>query len=334
MDRAHRAFAALGEATDQQITDFYGAFARRLLDDSAFAPIAEANQADVERAQARGQTSTRLVLSDKMRSDMADGLNTWRDAASGRGTVIEQAPHDGWEAQLIRSGLGVVGFVFEGRPNVFADATGVLRSGNTVVFRIGSAALGTARAIVEHALDPALAEAGFRKVRSPWWTARRERRDGRSSHNPSCLWPWPAGRARRWATGRGGPPERHLGEPPRHGRRVDGGRSERRRIPVRQGGPTLARPEGVQHPERVRAGPLESRGVGAAVPRRPRGGRPEPGRQSQAVGDRGRRGTGAFTLVPVRHGHPSRGEPRQSPSPRPFPTAGWESSGSGRRARR
>ncbi len=161
VDRAHRAFAALGQATDRQITDFYGALARRLLDDSAFAPIAEANQADVERAQARGQTSTRLVLSDKMRSDMADGLNTWRDAASGRGTVIEKAPHDGWEAQLIRSGLGVVGFVFEGRPNVFADATGVLRSGNTVVFRIGSAALGTARAIVEHALDPALSEAGL-----------------------------------------------------------------------------------------------------------------------------------------------------------------------------
>ena len=161
VDRAHRAFAALGEATDRQITDFYGAFARRLLDESAFTPIGEANQADVERAQARGQTSTRLVLSDKMRSDMVDGLNTWRDAASGRGEIIEAAPHQGWEAQLIRSGLGVVGFVFEGRPNVFADATGVLRSGNTVVFRIGSAALGTARAIVEHALDPALAEAGL-----------------------------------------------------------------------------------------------------------------------------------------------------------------------------
>jgi glutamate-5-semialdehyde dehydrogenase len=55
----------------------------------------------------------------------------------------------------------VVGFVFEGRPNVFADATGVLRSGNTVVFRIGSDALGTARAIVRHALDPALRRAGL-----------------------------------------------------------------------------------------------------------------------------------------------------------------------------
>ena len=161
VDRAHRAFSALGAVTDHQITDFYDAFARRLVDDSGFAPIAEANRADVERVQARGQTSTRLVLSDKMRSDMVTGLHTWRDAPSGRGEIIEQVPHTGWEAQLIRSGLGVVGFVFEGRPNVFADATGVLRSANTVVFRIGSAALGTARAIVEHALDPALAEAGL-----------------------------------------------------------------------------------------------------------------------------------------------------------------------------
>ncbi|HEY7293626.1 MAG TPA: aldehyde dehydrogenase family protein, partial [Dehalococcoidia bacterium] len=46
-------------------------------------------------------------------------------------------------------------------PNVFADATGVLRGGNTVVFRIGSDALGTARAIVRCALDPALAAAGL-----------------------------------------------------------------------------------------------------------------------------------------------------------------------------
>jgi glutamate-5-semialdehyde dehydrogenase len=57
--------------------------------------------------------------------------------------------------------LGAVAFVFEGRPNVFADACGVIRGGNTVVFRIGSDALATARAIVAHALDPALAGAGL-----------------------------------------------------------------------------------------------------------------------------------------------------------------------------
>lgn len=57
------------------------------------------------------------------------------------------------------SPLGIVAFVFEGRPNVFADAAGVLRTGNTAVLRIGSDALGTAQAIVTHALNPALAAA-------------------------------------------------------------------------------------------------------------------------------------------------------------------------------
>ena len=92
---------------------------------------------------------------------MIRGLRMWRDAASGRDKVLETIDHDGWTLEQRVAGLGVVGFVFEGRPNVFADACGVLRSGNTVVFRIGSDALGTARAIVTHALDPALAASGL-----------------------------------------------------------------------------------------------------------------------------------------------------------------------------
>src|SRR5690606_2645916 len=74
---------------------------------------------------------------------------------------VEAVDHDEWRVEILKAGLGVVGFLFEGRPNVFADATGVLRAGNTVVFRIGSDALDTARAIVEEALDPALAESGL-----------------------------------------------------------------------------------------------------------------------------------------------------------------------------
>jgi len=89
------------------------------------------------------------------------GLRGWADAPAGRGRVIETVEHDGWSVELVTAPLGVVAFVFEGRPNVFADAAGVLRSGNTVVFRIGSDALGTARAIAEHALAPALAAAGL-----------------------------------------------------------------------------------------------------------------------------------------------------------------------------
>jgi glutamate-5-semialdehyde dehydrogenase len=158
---AWKAFAGMGTVTDEHISAFYEAFAARLEDDDSFAPIAAANVEDVARAKERGRSTTRLILSDSMRVGMVDGLRMWAKAATGRNAVLESVEHDGWRVDQIRSGLGVVGFVFEGRPNVFADATGVLRGGNTVVFRIGSDALGTARAIVANALDPALRSAGL-----------------------------------------------------------------------------------------------------------------------------------------------------------------------------
>lgn len=161
VDAAVSAFRAMGTVTDAQVTAFYDAFAERLADDEAFAPIAAANALDVDDAKARGRSTTRLVLDDRMRQDMVEGLRGWVATDSGRGAVVETVEHDGWQVEQVQDRLGVVGFVFEGRPNVFADACGVLRSGNTVVFRIGSDALGTARAIAEHALRPALESAGL-----------------------------------------------------------------------------------------------------------------------------------------------------------------------------
>lgn len=158
---ARRAFAALAALPDEAVTAFYERFAGRLEDDAAFAPIAKANMADVESARAAGRSTTRLQLSERMRADMVAGLRGWAAAPSGRDATVDTVEHPGWRVELRRAGLGVVGFVFEGRPNVFADATGVLRGGNTVVFRIGSDALGTARAIVAHALAPALEAAGL-----------------------------------------------------------------------------------------------------------------------------------------------------------------------------
>jgi glutamate-5-semialdehyde dehydrogenase len=158
---AATAFAELGSCTDAQISTFYDVFAARLEDTATFTAILAANDADVDDAKARGRSTTRLVLSTSMRSSMVDGLRAWRDALPSRDTLLECVEHDGWTVEQRRAPLGVVGFVFEGRPNVFADATGVLRSGNTVVFRIGRDALRTARAIVAHAVDPALAQAGL-----------------------------------------------------------------------------------------------------------------------------------------------------------------------------
>lgn len=154
-------FAGLATVSDEQITDFFDTFAARLADDDVFQPILEANDADVASARERGRSTTRLELGEKMRADMIAGLREWRDASVSRDEVIERIDHLGWSVEARRAPLGVVGFVFEGRPNVFADACGVLRSGNSVVFRIGSDALGTARAIVAEALAPALADAGL-----------------------------------------------------------------------------------------------------------------------------------------------------------------------------
>jgi glutamate-5-semialdehyde dehydrogenase len=161
VDAAATAFARMGEVSEEQLDGFFAAFADRLEGDASFAPVAAANEADVRAARARGRSTTRLALTERMRADMVAGLRGWQVVRSPRGEVVRTVSHGGWRLEQVTDRLGVVAFVFEGRPNVFADACGVLRGGNTVVFRIGSDALGTARAIVEHALDPALVEAGL-----------------------------------------------------------------------------------------------------------------------------------------------------------------------------
>ena len=75
--------------------------------------------------------------------------------------MLEKAPDYGDDANRLRDAAQArarcSGRIDRGAE--FADAAGVLRGGNTVVFRIGADALGTAQAIVAQALDPALAAA-------------------------------------------------------------------------------------------------------------------------------------------------------------------------------
>jgi glutamate-5-semialdehyde dehydrogenase len=92
---------------------------------------------------------------------MINGLREWAESEPSRNSVIETIDNDQFQIQLRTAALGVVGFVFEGRPNVLADACGVLRGGNTAIFRIGSDALPTARAMMELALRPALVKSGL-----------------------------------------------------------------------------------------------------------------------------------------------------------------------------
>ncbi len=155
------AFGAMSSVQDSQIVGFFRTAAANLSDDELWAEIAETNLLDVKNASARGRSVTRLKVSQAMRGAMIAGLNGWADLPSSRGAVFDTVQHSDFRVELVGAALGPVGFVFEGRPNVLADACGVLRGGNTVVFRIGSDALNTAQTIMRRVIEPALAAHGL-----------------------------------------------------------------------------------------------------------------------------------------------------------------------------
>ena len=158
---ASRAFTLLPDVSDDAINEFFELAAEALQDNARFSTVLQANQRDEESARARGRSVTRLVLSENMRRDMIAALLMWRDAPMSRDSVVSRTEHVGWSVDQRAAPLGVLGFVFEGRPNVFADATGVLKGGNAVVFRIGSDALGTANAMMDVIIRPSLIQAGL-----------------------------------------------------------------------------------------------------------------------------------------------------------------------------
>ncbi|MCF4123067.1 aldehyde dehydrogenase family protein [Antribacter sp. KLBMP9083] len=166
VDAAVDAFARLRSSGKSTVRDFYTAFADALADDAVWNLIETANTDDVARAEQLGRSTTRLRVAAQMRQDMIAGLRGWAAqqaarAGDGSADLVERVEHDGWAVEIVSAPLGVIGFVFEGRPNVFADAAGVLATGNTAVLRIGGDALATARAIDRHALRPALRSAGL-----------------------------------------------------------------------------------------------------------------------------------------------------------------------------
>lgn len=164
VDAAVAAFAALPAVAPASIAAFFRGFAQRL--DAHWPDIERANRQDVARARELGRSTTRLEVSARVRDDMAAGLRGWASRIDEGGSQalsrqVGRVNHDGWQVTEVTAPLGVVAFVFEGRPNVLADAAGVVATGNTAVLRIGGDALGTAEAIRDAALVPALAAAGL-----------------------------------------------------------------------------------------------------------------------------------------------------------------------------
>ena len=108
--------------------------------------ILDANRADLERARASGVTRAfldRLTLTDARIETMAAGLREIATLPDPVGETVEawRRP-SGLEIARVRVPLGVIGFIYESRPNVTVDAAGLcVKSGNAVVLRGGSEAI-------------------------------------------------------------------------------------------------------------------------------------------------------------------------------------------------
>jgi len=127
--------------------------------------IVGANAVDVEHARTGGMSESmidRLTLSTERVAAMAAGLRQLAALPDPVGDVVRGSTlPNGLELRQIRVPFGVVGIVYEGRPNVTADAAGIcLKSGNAVVLRGSSSALSSNAAIVS-VLRKAVQDAGL-----------------------------------------------------------------------------------------------------------------------------------------------------------------------------
>ena len=132
---------------------------------AATAEILAANQEDMAEMQASGGAAAlldRLRLDDARVAAMAAGVRTVASLADPVGTVMDawQRPN-GLLVERVRVPLGVVGVIYESRPNVTADACSLcLKAGNAVILRGGSDSFRSSRAI-HAALAAGLRRAGL-----------------------------------------------------------------------------------------------------------------------------------------------------------------------------
>jgi glutamate-5-semialdehyde dehydrogenase len=127
--------------------------------------IIEENKKDLEAAIQKGTSKAmldRLSLDKKRIEDMADGLRQVALLADPVGEVIAMWKRpNGLQIGKQRVPLGVIGIIYEARPNVTCDAAGLcLKTGNAVILRGGSEAINSNKAIVK-ALSEGIKEAGL-----------------------------------------------------------------------------------------------------------------------------------------------------------------------------
>ena len=127
--------------------------------------ILEANREDLEAARANGMRETmldRLALTEPRIASMAEGVRQVAAQADPIGEVVSGGVRpNGMRIRRVRVPLGVVGMIYESRPNVTADAAALcLKAGNAVILRGGKEAIRSNCAILD-CMDGAARAAGL-----------------------------------------------------------------------------------------------------------------------------------------------------------------------------
>jgi glutamate-5-semialdehyde dehydrogenase len=161
--RARAAATALASADPAQRTAALTAMAQALRANAN--AILAANAADVARAREKALAESfidRLALTSQRLEAIAAGVDVIASLADPVGAVItEWTRPNGLNLQRVRTPIGVIGMIFESRPNVAADAGALaLRAGNAIILRGGSDSAESVAAIVD-ALRGALRGAGL-----------------------------------------------------------------------------------------------------------------------------------------------------------------------------
>ena len=161
--RARAAAAALREAPAAARTRALSALSERLA--AAQADILAANARDVAAAGDNGMNAAlvdRLSLSPARVAGMAQAVATIAAVPDPLGVETERwTPANGLDIARVRTPIGVLGVIYESRPNVTADAAALcIRSGNAAILRCGSDCLQSSLAIAA-LIAESLAEAGL-----------------------------------------------------------------------------------------------------------------------------------------------------------------------------
>ncbi len=161
--RARQAARALARLSTDQKNAALCAMADQLV--ARTEGIQEANRADLEKAANTGLTSSmmeRLALNPKRVQAMADGVRQVAALEDPVGTVLKEWTRpNGLRISKVRVPIGVIGIIYESRPNVTCDAAVLCtKTGNATILRGGSESIQSNLAIAE-ALQAGAAEAGL-----------------------------------------------------------------------------------------------------------------------------------------------------------------------------